>query len=45
MERGLELARRTLMTLTYRGHKYEQHKEAAHKEHAVLTYRGKHYQN
>ena len=43
MERGLGRNRRKQMTLIYRGQKYVQSKEAAKKQHAELTYRGKSY--
>ncbi|WP_414153431.1 DUF4278 domain-containing protein [Prochlorococcus sp. MIT 1300] len=32
------------MTLTYRGQKYQQQKDAGQRQHAVLTYRGQQYQ-
>ena len=45
MERGLELTRKTSMSLTYRGKTYQQNKTAIAKKHAVLTYRGNQYQS
>ena len=44
-ERGLEHIPETIMSLTYRGLKYNQHKEVVEKDHVKLTYRGKSYQN
>ena len=43
MERGPGLTPRNYLTLTYRGQKYQQNKEAVSQKHPQLNYRGLKY--